>query len=161
MSPPRIVPDKELEMALPPRFLSKVLPEPNSGCWLWMGAVNTTGYATFWFEGKSHAGHRFLYERLFGPQPGLEIDHECRVPSCVNPQHLESVTVEENNRRRTGLGKGNRKKTACRNGHPLSGANLETIVTPAGQTKRRCIICRNATQRAYNARKAGRRADCD
>lgn len=137
---------------LPKSFLAKVLPEPNSGCWLWDGSWNTTGYGNYWFGGKCHTAHRFLYETLFGPQPGLEIDHKCRQPCCVNPDHLEAVTVAENNRRRVGLGKANRKKTHCRNGHPLSGDNLEIVVVPGGQ-KRRCIICRNANQRAYNARR--------
>ncbi len=29
---------------LPNRFWDKVVPEPNSGCWLWIGAVTPTGY---------------------------------------------------------------------------------------------------------------------
>ena len=145
--------DEEIDKALPKQFLSKIAFEPNSGCWLWEGAHNSVGYANFWFEKKSHAGHRFLYERLFGQQSGLEIDHTCRMRCCVNPDHLEAVTREENQRRRVGLGSANRKKTHCRNGHPLSGDNLEVLTTSAG-TKRRCIICRNANQRAYNARSA-------
>jgi hypothetical protein len=151
-----LVSDADVEKALPVTFMNKVLPEPNSGCWLWDGSVNTTGYGTYWFAGKTHTAHRFLYETLFGPQPGLEIDHKCRLPCCVNPRHLEAVTVAENNRRRVGLGKGNRKKTHCAKGHELAGDNLETITTPQGHTKRRCILCRNANQRAYNARKATR-----
>jgi hypothetical protein len=148
--------DEEIDKALPRQFLSKIAFEPNSGCWLWEGAQNTTGYANFWFEKRSHTAHRFLYERLFGPQLGLEIDHLCRMRCCVNPDHLEPVTTEENQRRRIGLGAANRKKTTCRKGHELAGDNLEVLTLPGGGKKRRCIICRNANQRAYNARVSSR-----
>ncbi len=44
--------------------------------------------------------HRAEYERRFGSIPnGMEIDHLCRVKSCVNPAHLEAVTPVENKRR--------------------------------------------------------------
>ena len=44
--------------------------------------------------------HRALYENVNGPVPyGLQLDHLCRVPSCVNPDHLEPVTPAENCRR--------------------------------------------------------------
>jgi hypothetical protein len=152
----RIVTDEELEKCLPLNFWTKVSPEPNSGCWLWAGATNNTGYGCFWFGGRTWTPHRLLYERLFGPQSGLEIDHLCRVPCCVNPLHLESVTVQENNRRRKDLGKGNRKKTLCPRGHPLSGDNLDVVSTTTGAAKRRCIICRNANDRAYRARRAAK-----
>jgi hypothetical protein len=148
--------DDEIDKALPKQFLSKIAFEPNTGCWLWAGAQNNVGYANFWFEKRSHTGHRFLYERLFGPQPGLEIDHTCRMRCCVNPDHLEAVTRQENQRRRVGLGAANRNKTHCRNGHALAGDNLEIVTTPTGELKRRCIICRNANQRAYNARSASK-----
>ena len=83
-------------------FLSKVSPEPTSGCWLWTGGLEEKGYAVLckpnW---KGHrAAHRFSYETFVGPIPdGLQIDHKCRVRSCVNPDHLEPVTSAENNRR--------------------------------------------------------------
>lgn len=148
--------DDEIDKALPPQFLAKISYEPNSGCWLWEGAHNNAGYAAFWFEKRSHTAHRFLYERLFGQQRGFEIDHLCRVRCCVNPDHLEPVTKEENNRRRVGLGLVNRRKTHCKKGHELSGENLEVIQLGDGIKKRRCIICRNANQRSYNARKSNR-----
>ena len=44
--------------------------------------------------------HRVYYERHVGPVPeGLELDHLCRNPGCVNPEHLEPVTHAENIRR--------------------------------------------------------------
>lgn len=44
--------------------------------------------------------HRHSYQSLVGSIPdGLHLDHLCRVPACVNPEHLEPVTLAENNRR--------------------------------------------------------------
>jgi hypothetical protein len=77
------------------------MPEPNSGCWLWTGAVSSEGYAVFEVAGKQVRAHRFSYERYRGKIPGdLTIDHLCRVRCCVNPNHLEVVTIQENIRRR-------------------------------------------------------------
>lgn len=83
-------------------FLSKVSPEPNSGCWLWTGCTEEKGYAVLYKDNwKGHRpAHRFSYETFVGPIPkGLHIDHLCNIKCCVNPAHLEPVTAQENNRR--------------------------------------------------------------
>src|ERR1019366_4519713 len=84
------------------RFLKFVLPEPNTGCWLWTGGLNRGGYGQF-MTPPCTVAHRVAYELFVGPIPeGLQLDHLCRVRSCVNPQHLEPVSQQENIRR--GLG---------------------------------------------------------
>jgi hypothetical protein len=51
-------------------------------------------------RGKQYYVHRVLYEALIGPVPdGLVLDHECCHRGCVNPYHLEPVTVKENTER--------------------------------------------------------------
>jgi hypothetical protein len=63
--------------------------------------TSKTGYTAFWLWGTRWSGHRASYTLLVGPIPdGLEIDHLCRVRSCVNPAHLEPVTPDENQRRK-------------------------------------------------------------
>lgn len=81
------------------RFLNKVDRSDPFGCWLWTAAINPgTGYARFWIPGAGTVNaHRFAYELAFGPIPdGLDVDHLCRVRSCVRPSHLEPVTRREN-----------------------------------------------------------------
>lgn len=76
------------------------IPEPNSGCWLWLGASNENGYGLITRGKRTVKAHRFSYERANGPiATKLEIDHLCRNKCCVNPAHLEAVTHGENRRR--------------------------------------------------------------
>lgn len=76
---------------------------PGDGCWEWTGARQPDGrydYGMFWDGTRAVRAHRFAYELLVGPIPvGLELDHLCRNPPCVNPAHLEPVTHAENIRR--------------------------------------------------------------
>lgn len=76
--------------------------EPNSGCWLWLRSRNNKGYGKLcgFGNGRSVLAHRYSYELHKGPIPaGLVIDHKCRTPACVNPDHLEAVTQSINMQR--------------------------------------------------------------
>jgi hypothetical protein len=73
------------------------------GCWIWTGARTGQGYGAIQRTYGSNlvdAVHRRAYEERYGPIPaGLVIDHLCRKPPCINPEHLEAVTVAVNTRR--------------------------------------------------------------
>ena len=85
------------------RFVPKYIPEPNSGCWLWVAMLGSGGYGRFKVGNKNVYAHRLSYEHHVGAIPeGLDLDHLCRTRCCVNPTHLEPVTRKENIRR--GLG---------------------------------------------------------
>ncbi len=72
----------------------------SSPCHIWLGPLNSSGYARVMRGGVLQMAHRYAYEAAVGPIPaGLEIDHLCMQRRCVNPEHLEPVTHEENNRR--------------------------------------------------------------
>lgn len=76
-----------------------------NGCWIWQRRRNRHGYGETAPRraGGSRLAHRVYFEDRYGPVPGgLDLDHRCRVPSCVNPDHLEAVTHAENNRRGKG-----------------------------------------------------------
>lgn len=78
----------------------KYLEDPATGCWNWQGATDHAGYGADWWKGRYYRAHRSVYEQHKGPIPiGLVLDHLCRNPRCVNPDHLEPVTDETNVRR--------------------------------------------------------------
>lgn len=82
------------------RFHAKYSIDPATGCWNWLNALGRNGYGRFWMAGRLHTAHRVSWELNVGEIPdGLHIDHLCRNRRCVNPAHLEPVTVIENNRR--------------------------------------------------------------
>lgn len=69
-------------------------------CWEWNRRLINGGYGLKRFKGKYHLAHRLYYERYKGKiEHGLEVDHLCRNRKCVNPEHLEAVTKEINQRR--------------------------------------------------------------
>lgn len=123
---------------------SRITPEPNSGCWLWMGYVNKKGYG--WVH-RAPFGviptHRAFWIRKNGPIPtGLVIDHMCRVRSCCNPDHLRAVT---------------RRVNALENSESLQAKNAAKECCPKCSTaysvkkngKRFCRPCVKANHRIY------------
>jgi len=80
------------------RFWSKV--DKTDTCWLWTGSLTYDGYAIFGVASERTGAHRCAWRFTNGDIPeGMHLDHLCRVRHCVNPAHLEVVTVAENNRR--------------------------------------------------------------
>ena len=120
-----------------------------SGCLLWLGYVNKSGYGRFDAHGRKVLVHRFAYEREYGPVPeGMELDHLCRVRCCVNPKHLEPVTHGDNIRRGDAA-KNRLRKTHCANGHPLDEKNTWR---PAYAPHRHCRRCQVVASQRYQAR---------
>lgn len=71
------------------RILEKSIPEPNSGCWLWLTYCGTKGYGQIKYKGNQMGAHRvsWIVHRGLIPEGAL-ICHKCDVPCCVNPDHL-------------------------------------------------------------------------
>lgn len=130
------------------KIMEHISPEPNTGCWLWIGGGPGVGY------GK----HRMVYSELVGEIPaGLDIDHKCRVRCCVNPDHLEPVTRKENLRRgiiSTVQHARHAAKTHCVHGHEFTPENTYTD-TRLGIVRRTCKTCVfDRTRKRREARRA-------
>lgn len=126
------------------RFWQKVV--PTGFCWGWGGYHSRTGYAQF----TPHPGdspipaHRYGYEQLVGPIPdGLVLDHLCRNRGCVNPDHLQPVTQQENTLRGFGPAAMLAARTHCDKGHEFTPENT----TPRANGGRLCRQCERAWRR--------------
>ena len=124
------------------RFWEKVaFPPCEDDCWNWV-AHRVGGYGRFWLGSTNVQSPRWAYEEAYGPIPrGLEPDHLCRNPACVNPTHLEAVSHQDNTLRGEGPTAVNARKTHCVRGHPLTAAN--TRVDAFGRHCRPCTQERN------------------
>lgn len=123
------------------RIWKYIWPDLCTQCWLWIGSCKDTGYGQIHQYGKPRPAHRVVYEAVKGDIPeGMQLDHLCRVRHCVNPDHLEPVTNQENARRGDCgkvTGAQNRAKTHCPRGHEYNKKN--TYVDKAGS--RCCRAC--------------------
>jgi hypothetical protein len=127
------------------RFEAKVLCSGFDECWYWIASADTSGYGHIRLDGKLVKAHRASYEHFVGPiGEGLQLDHLCRKPACVNPKHLEPVTERENVLRGVGPGALNARKTHCLRGHEYTPENTyaQTRANKAGVKGRQCRQCK-------------------
>ena len=123
-----------------PRVADPYVVDADTGCWIWLLARDKDGYGKVKRAGRSGPAHRWYYEQAVGDVPvGLVLHHRCENRACVNPDHLEPLSVRDNTLRSTTAPSAlNAIKTHCLRGHPLSGDNLHV------QGGRR--ICRTCRQ---------------
>jgi hypothetical protein len=123
--------------------------QADGGCIEWTAYCGDNGYGRFYLDGKGALAHRWSYEHHVGPIPdGLVIDHLCRNHACVNPEHLEPVTAQENYRR--GVAREATREhfaaiTHCKRGHEFDEAN--TRLDSKGN--RACLSCKRAKAREH------------
>jgi len=114
-----------------------VVPNNTTKCWEWNGVHYKLGYARFGSGiGITDLVHRLMYELIKGKiKEGLILDHTCSNKGCVNPDHLEEVTYQEN------LLRGNNALMHlgfCKHGHARTSDNI--FIKP-NDGKTRCRKC--------------------
>lgn len=142
---PRWAPPRE-------RFLQRIVLEAD-GCWRWTGA--TAGrYGVFTESGRQEMAYRVAFRWVNGWLPSghrVVLDHLCRNPLCVNPQHLEAVTQRENCRRGQ---KG--ATTHCPKGHEYTPQNTYRYYSKRlDSTMRKCRRCHRERERIRRANTRG------
>jgi hypothetical protein len=114
------------------------------GCLVWTGRLSKGGYGVLrigsrGIDRRTVFVHRWHWEFINGKVPkGLDLDHLCRVRSCLEPSHLDPVTRRVNILRGVGVMNGAKhslSKTHCPSGHEYSN---------------------NARNRAYRDRRNGK-----
>lgn len=136
------------------RFWEKV--KKTKTCWVWKGSKaggrsEKGRYGYFRFFNKNGYAHRFSYQFFNGHIPKhFQIDHLCKNNLCVNPEHLEAVAQNENNKRSNSLSGINSRKTECLRGHKFTPQN--TYWHGPHQSKRGCIHCRDLRNNCLRAR---------
>lgn len=121
------------------RFWNKVDTSTGyTGCWNWL-ASKYRGYGQFWDARRLVPAHRFALELYTGKpiSEELTVDHLCSNPSCVNPKHLQAITMRDN----CLLGS-KAQNTHCPKGHPFEGRNVIWF-----KTSRSCRICKQHCDR--------------
>ena len=64
---------------------------------LWLGATNLEGYGQIKVGGQMRDVHRLAWVKDHGFIPkGLQVNHTCDIPPCIDPNHLGLGTPRDN-----------------------------------------------------------------
>lgn len=128
---------------------------------MWTGGKNKDGYGRLEFQTYKWYAHRLSYTLLVGIIPeGLQLDHLCRVPLCVNPDHLEPVTLQVNQARKKGkwakpktkpksIRAERKERGECHRGHRLATVGVLESRKPNGAIRKQCRACQHDVQERY------------
>lgn len=138
------------------RWLDRIDIASPRACWQWPGAVGDGGYSHAVLMKRSRKPYRMFYEHFIGPVPeGMTLNHtchdadpDCRGGSycvhrlCVNPAHLESVSIGNNTKSAFAT------RAYCRAGRHLWTEENTVWIGKGSKLQRRCRECKNEKSRA-------------
>lgn len=129
------------------RFWKNVNVRPTTDeCWLWQGPLRRDGYAGIRAFGSNWLAHRVAYALVVSsPERELTLDHLCRNKACVNPWHLEQVTLKANILRGGNACARWARTTQCPRGHERGDANRY-------RGDRSCLTCKRQREREASKR---------
>lgn len=136
-------------------FMARVSPDPVSGCWIWTGAICSSGYGEMGMgvRGCREYAHRLAYVLFRGPLgKNSHTHHLCGNHACANPGHLEQVGVAEHFRIHAPERLASKPTpTHCPHGH-------EYTVKNTYRNKRGWMFCKACHLRSRRERRARRKA---
>lgn len=134
-------------------MLERIIINEKTGCWLWNGAKDRTGYGHILRKGKTFAAHRLSYSLYKGSiPPKYLIHHKCEIRNCINPEHLQAVDRKTHyvdihySILKAGKiqAKNRSNRTHCVNGHEFTEEN---VYLESKSKFRRCKACRKNVDR--------------
>lgn len=140
------------------RFWSRV--KKTKSCWLWQGAKSAGGYGVIGIFYKTEPAHRISYILNGGKiNPGLCLDHICRVRHCVNPKHIRQITLIENVMIGNSNAAQNARKTHCKHGHEFTQENTYLLKRPGkpdGRHCKKCTAIRKSKSKIFGSSEGGK-----
>ena len=127
------------------------IPEPNSGCRLWLGGLSGGNYPVLRWRGKTWSVGNLILHCQGMDMTGLDACHSCDNTYCIEESHLFHGTRKDNmqDAKRKGRLVGYGVREFCKHGHPLSGDNVRT---DAKSGKRWCVACKRIRERTRGHR---------
>lgn len=135
------------EITLTPKIINKFLNKTKitPSCWIWTGYIDKDGYGML-TDRSRYLVHRISYQLYNGKIiDNMVIDHLCKNRKCVNPNHLDMITKQENNLRSSSPSSINIRKKKCKHGHILTNENTYIQKFTYRKPRRLCRKCISIT----------------
>lgn len=139
------------------RILDLAVPEPNSGCLIWLGGLDRSGYGKTSIGGRHFRAHTALYTLAIGPVPdGKVLRHSCDVRCCIEPTHLTPGTIAENNADMKARGRTGRKDGENNPQAKLTPAAVDAIRADSASSEKVLAVAHGVSPATISDVRSGR-----